>query len=118
MSADQEAEDHLGIIKMDDKTEALTLTKALLDNIRLGYAMTLHKTQGSQVPKVVIALDNSPLIDRSWIYTAITRAEQEVHIVGSRSVMKSAVVRESTHHSRMSYLVDLLTEQSAHAQPN
>jgi len=116
VSADQEAEDHLGVIKMDDKTEPLTLTKALLDNIRLGYAMTLHKTQGSQVPKVIIALGNSPLIDRSWIYTAITRAEQEVHIVGSRSIMMSAVVRESAHHSRMSYLVNLLTEQNTHAQ--
>ncbi len=99
---------------MDDKTEVLTLTKALLDNIQLGYAMTLHKTQGSQVPKVIIALDNSPLVDRSWIYTAITRAEQEVHIIGSKSVMRSAVIRNSAHHSRMSYLADLLTE-SAHA---
>ena len=114
LSADQEAEDHLGLIKMDDKTEVLTLTKALLDNIQLGYAMTLHKTQGSQVPKVIIALDNSPLVDRSWIYTAITRAEQEVHIIGSKSVMRSAVIRNSAHHSRMSYLADLLTE-SAHA---
>ena len=116
VSADQEADDHLGLVKMDDKAEVITLTKSLLDNIQLGYAMTLHKTQGSQVPKVIIALENSPLIDRSWIYTAITRAEQEVHIVGSKSVMRSAVVRNSAHHNRMSYLVELLAERSPKAE--
>jgi len=77
----------------------------------LGYAMTLHKTQGSQVPRVIIALSTSQLIDQSWIYTAITRSESEVHIVGARSTFEAAVVRDSAHHLRKTYLRELLTTE-------
>jgi exodeoxyribonuclease V alpha subunit len=73
--------------------------------------MTLHKTQGSQVPRVIIALSTSQLIDQSWIYTAITRSESEVHIVGARSTFEAAVVRDSAHHLRKTYLRELLTTE-------
>ncbi|MCG9578178.1 ATP-binding domain-containing protein [Vibrio tubiashii] len=43
--------------------------------MELGYAITLHKAQGSQFPRIIIALQNGRIVDRAWLYTAITRAE-------------------------------------------
>ena len=50
--------------------------------MELGYAITLHKAQGSQFPRIIIALENGRIADRAWLYTALTRAETEVHVVG------------------------------------
>jgi len=102
-----------GLVMLDDTDETLPLTRTFLDTMKLGYAMTLHKTQGSQIPRVVIALENSPLVDRSWIYTGITRSEAEVHIVGSRSVFLSAIQRESAHHIRKTFLKELIDDAPA-----
>ena len=45
---------------------------------------TLHKTQGSQFPRIIIALQKGMIVDRAWLYTAITRAEREIHIIGTQ----------------------------------
>lgn len=105
-------EEELGRVRLDDTGAVLSLTKTFLDNMKLGYAMTLHKTQGSQVPRVIIALTESQLIDRSWVYTAITRSESEVHIVGAKSTFARAVIKESAHHMRKTYLRELLSDQA------
>jgi exodeoxyribonuclease V alpha subunit len=105
-------EGELGTVILDDTGDVLPLTKTFLDNMQLGYAMTLHKIQGSQVPRVIIALTESRLIDRSWIYTAITRSESEVHIVGAKSTFVTAVKKESAHHMRKTYLRELLLAQA------
>lgn len=51
------------------------------------YALTVHKAQGSQWPEVVVADDgfgwNDAMLRRQWLYTAITRAQQTLTIVGS-----------------------------------
>ncbi|MBF4302828.1 ATP-binding domain-containing protein, partial [Vibrio anguillarum] len=80
--------DSYGEITLDtgDKIE---VTQSVLDCMELGYAITLHKAQGSQFPRIIIALQNGRIVDRSWLYTAITRAESEIHIVGSSDDMKS-----------------------------
>jgi exodeoxyribonuclease V alpha subunit len=50
--------------------------------MQLGYAITLHKAQGSQFPRVIIALQKGKIVDRASLYTAVTRVESEHHIVG------------------------------------
>lgn len=101
-----------GTVLLDDGRE-IKLTNALVDSLRLAYSISLHKAQGSQFPRVVISLQNSRMIDRSWIYTAITRAVAEIHIVGSSANFKKRVVAESTASVRSSYLENLLRNQGS-----
>ena len=58
------------------------------DLFDFGYAMTVHKAQGSQAKKVIVFEERFPRMDdlmwKRWLYTAVTRAEQELFVVGSR----------------------------------
>ena len=76
--------------------------------MELGYAITLHKAQGSQFPRIIIALKKGRIVDRAWLYTAITRAESEIHIIGSEYDLKNITEMPSNTHKRNSYLADLL----------
>ncbi len=62
------------------------------DIIELAYALTVHKAQGSQYRIVAIPLSNSHyiMLNNKWFYTAITRAEEKVHIVGQAFALKRA----------------------------
>ena len=56
-----------------------------LDELELAYAITIHKSQGSEYPAVILPLLNGPrmLMNRNLLYTAVTRARSCVTIVGS-----------------------------------
>jgi len=60
------------------------------------YAMTIHKSQGSQADTVSVILppEDSPLLTRELLYTAVTRAQQTVRVVGSEAAVRAAVGRE------------------------
>ena len=57
-----------------------------ISNWDLGYALSVHKSQGSEWPVVVVALDSYPgakmICSREWIYTSISRGKKHVHLVG------------------------------------
>ncbi len=91
-----------------DTDVKIEVNQAVLDCMELGYAITLHKAQGSQFPRIIIALQKGRIADRAWLYTAITRAETEVHIVGSEENFKEIVQRSSNAQFRNSYLKTLL----------
>ena len=57
------------------------------------YAMTIHKSQGSEYPRIVVTLPQqaNPFISRMMLYTAITRAKSEVIVVGSRAALDAAI---------------------------
>jgi exodeoxyribonuclease V alpha subunit len=59
------------------------------------YAMTVHKSQGSEFTKVLLILPDreSPVLTRELIYTSITRAKESVEIWGTENVFRSAVSR-------------------------
>lgn len=67
--------------------------------IQLAYAITVHKSQGSQAPYIAYLLDPYPgakrLADRSLIYTAITRAEQATWLIGDLELAQAAIKRAS-----------------------
>ncbi|MFS1935423.1 ATP-binding domain-containing protein [Vibrio splendidus] len=65
--------------------------------------------QGSQFPRIIIALQKGRIVDRAWLYTAITRAESEIHIVGSSDDMKRITEAPSHSNERNSYLKELLS---------
>jgi exodeoxyribonuclease V alpha subunit len=76
-----------------------------LDSIRpaiaLAYAMTIHKSQGSELDEVAVVLpdEDLPLLTRELLYTAITRARRSVILVGPRDVLESAVARQIRRYS-------------------
>ena len=62
------------------------------DIVELAYALTVHKAQGSQYRIVVIPLTNSHFImlNNKWFYTAITRAEEKVYLIGQKYALRRA----------------------------
>ncbi len=64
-----------------------------LDDLALAYALSVHKSQGSEYPVVVLPLllQHQPLLQRNLLYTAVTRARQLVVIVGDRRAVAAAV---------------------------
>ncbi|MBQ7431871.1 MAG: ATP-dependent RecD-like DNA helicase [Lachnospiraceae bacterium] len=66
------------------------------EELELAYAVTIHKSQGSEYPAVVIPLLSGPrmLMNRNLLYTAVTRARQCVCIVGSVSMFQEMVANE------------------------
>ena len=69
-----------------------------LDMLDLGYACTVHKSQGSEYKSVIINLQcaHSVMLVRPLIYTAITRAKERVLIVGERRALCTAIRRTDT----------------------
>ena len=61
---------------------------AQLEELELAYAVTVHKSQGSEYPAVIIPLLSGPqmLMNRNLLYTAVTRAKSCVTVVGSEAV--------------------------------
>jgi exodeoxyribonuclease V alpha subunit len=57
----------------------------------LAYAISVHKAQGSQFRRVVIPVFPNRLLDRTLVYTALTRAQEQVVLVGDRDAMEAAV---------------------------
>jgi exodeoxyribonuclease V alpha subunit len=69
-----------------------------LDTLSLAYALTIHKSQGSEYPAVVIPLSTQhfPMLRRNLVYTAITRGRRVVVLIGTRRALALAVGREDT----------------------
>jgi exodeoxyribonuclease V alpha subunit len=67
------------------------ISEELLNGLSLAYAITIHKSQGSQYPKVVIPTIQAPNMDRSMLYTAITRAEEKVVLIGSDKTINESL---------------------------
>lgn len=92
-----------------DTGDKVEITQSVLDCMELGYAITLHKAQGSQFSRIIIALQKGKIVDRAWLYTAITRAEAEIHVVGSSDELRAITEAHSNSHKRNSYLSKLLS---------
>lgn len=107
----EQTELSFGTVKIDDTNEEIPITRPLLDSLEAGYCITLHKAQGSQFKRVIVALSNTKMLDRAWLYTAITRSEDEIHIVGTRGRFEQAIQSLSAHHRRNTHLINIL-EQS------
>lgn len=85
----------------------------LLDELELAYAVTIHKSQGSEYPAVVIPLLSGPrmLMNRNLLYTAVTRAKKCVTIVGNDTTFNQ-MIENNSQLKRYSGLRDRLTEDS------
>jgi exodeoxyribonuclease V alpha subunit len=77
---------------------AVRYSSEILDELALAYAITVHKSQGSEFPAVVIPLltQHYLLLQRNLLYTAVTRGTRLVCIVGSRKALAMAINNDRT----------------------
>ena len=101
-----EAHRDFATVVIDGQEHRLSASDSNL--IELAYAISVHKAQGSQWPVVIVPVYRSRILDRTLIYTAATRASEQVVFVGDRSVFKAGVeiapknlTREVTLASRL-----------------
>jgi exodeoxyribonuclease V alpha subunit len=82
---------HLAVVATG-REEAMFVGKEL-SALTLGYATSVHRAQGGEFPVVVVVLHDlhEPLLQRTLLYTAITRAKRLCVIVGTRSAMSQAI---------------------------
>ncbi|MFA0628838.1 AAA family ATPase [Vibrio sp. 10N.222.49.A3] len=99
--------DIYGDVMLSDGS-TVAITEALLQNLSLSYCITLHKAQGSQFERVVVIVDKSRVIDRSWVYTALTRAEVKVDIISTKEMFNKAVIAPPAFQKRRTFLWHLL----------
>ena len=96
-----------------DENRYVTYDFSQLDEIEPAYAITVHKSQGSEFGAAVLAVPNAPpaLMNRNLLYTAVTRARDFVVLVGRRSAMDK-MIQNNNEAKRFSGLCAML-EQTA-----
>ncbi|AOV18714.1 hypothetical protein BJI67_15835 (plasmid) [Acidihalobacter aeolianus] len=102
------------LVQLDDGRR-VSVPEALLTAVHLGYAITVHSSQGSEYNVVVIvAQEGMPLFaNRSLLYTAVSRAKQELSVFGSyERLSKSARVPPARRNSQLAWhVMNLIAEE-------
>jgi exodeoxyribonuclease V alpha subunit len=98
------------VVEYDDMRR-VTYPVTGLDEIELAYAITIHKSQGSEYPAVIMPLLAGPklLFNRNLLYTGVTRAKSCVTILGSRDTVNQMIANE-TEQKRYTGLRDRICE--------
>ncbi|MGF0017846.1 SF1B family DNA helicase RecD2 [Sporofaciens sp. SGI.106] len=94
-----------------DEHRLVTYPFQMLEELELAYAITIHKSQGSEYPAVIIPLLQGPrqLYHRNLLYTAVTRARKCVTLVGSDSVFEE-MIRNTNEQNRNTSLAERIRE--------
>jgi exodeoxyribonuclease V alpha subunit len=94
---------HNGILRavIASSAEPVEFATSRLADVETMHAMTIHKSQGSQAEAVTVLLppEDSRLLTRELLYTAVTRAKEQVRIVGSEVSVRAAVERRAVRAS-------------------
>ncbi|UZD72055.1 ATP-dependent RecD-like DNA helicase [Brucella sp. JSBI001] len=88
-------------VRFDDGAED-AVTAADLEKVTHGWAISVHKAQGSAFRRVIVPLVGSKLLDRTLLYTAVTRAVETVVIVGDPEVLRRTIEEPPTALDRSS----------------
>ena len=99
-------------IIMDFDGQELTYPRAEWYKITLAYAMSIHKSQGSEFSTVIVPMVSSysRMLERNLLYTAVTRAKQSLILLGESRAFAQAVAKEGSN--RKTYLVERLTDET------
>ncbi len=97
-------------VEFDERRQCVYSFKQL-DELELAYAVTIHKSQGSEYPAVVLPILTGPkmLMNRNLLYTAVTRAKKCVVIVGSEKCFQD-MIDNISENTRFSGLKDRIVE--------
>jgi exodeoxyribonuclease V alpha subunit len=107
-----EQPDEDGVVAVIEVNNTLiNVTAKLLEKLHLGYAITIHKSQGSQWPNCFVMLPNEAkkMIDQTLLYTASTRPSERLVLMGDEQVIDRAIMVGSKAHKRNSYLRERIT---------
>ena len=91
-----------------DGVGTVKLNSSEIRSVRLGYAMTVHKSQGSTISCVIVALPFQYMLNsRELLYTAITRSKEKCFILTSMRTLKATVKKSSevVHHSNLAKMI-------------
>ncbi len=85
-----------------------------LDELTLSYCVSIHKSQGSEYPAVVIPVTTQHyiMLQRNLIYTGVTRAKRAVVLVGTKKALAMAI-RNKTVGTRMTKLARRITDRDS-----
>lgn len=113
--------DHMGetVEVLFDDYRTVTYGFSQLEELELSYAVTIHKSQGSEYPAVVIPLLTGPrmLLNRNLLYTAVTRARSCVTLVGSDRTFEM-MIENTREQTRYSGLLDRIREVEMYESEN
>lgn len=95
---------------MDINGEIISITLSILEILDLGYALTIHKSQGSQWPTCILMLPDyvNHMLDKTLLYTAVTRPSDQLVILGESSLITKALQRGSIALQRITNIQNLL----------
>jgi exodeoxyribonuclease V alpha subunit len=101
-----------GSLTVDFSSGPVTVTGDALPDLRHGWAITVHRAQGSEWPGVVVVLppEAGGMLSRPLVYTALTRAQQHLSIVHATGAALARAVREVDVRPRRTRLAQLLGE--------
>jgi exodeoxyribonuclease V alpha subunit len=100
------------VIRVDFDSKLVTYERAELDQLVLAYAVSIHKSQGSEYAAVVIPIvtQHFVMLQRSLLYTAVTRGKKLVVLVGSRRAVSIAVANADAR-KRYTWLAERIRER-------
>ncbi|MCE0734583.1 ATP-dependent RecD-like DNA helicase [Halomonas sp. G15] len=96
--------------KVDFEGVEHALKTTQLESLSHAYAITVHKSQGSQFSRVIVPIRRSRLLDQALIYTAITRAVDQVVLIGNREAATASILAQASAARRHVSLPRLLRE--------
>ena len=87
------------VVVMFEDAKRVTYPFSGLEELELAYAITIHKSQGSEYPAIIIPLLTGPrmLFNRNLLYTGVTRAKSCVTILGNKDVLQNMIANASQH---------------------
>lgn len=104
---------------LGDAGKARSLSPVRLPPIAPAFAMSIHKSQGSEAEHVFIVLPKagSPLLTRELLYTAVTRAQRRCTVVGTLAAVRWAMDRHAERHSGLVEALRLAFEEEQRGAP-
>ncbi len=97
------------VIPGNERGTVRYVSRPQIEAAELGYAITIHKSQGSEYKRALVMLTNeadSPLNLRELIYTGVSRAKQKVTVIGSEEVLEQGLNRQVERASRLDELLN------------
>ena len=113
---DKDMNEHIDILTANFGGRNVTYLREDMDQIELGYAITIHKSQGGEAPVVIIPMTTSHyiMLARNLVYTALTRAKEKAVFIGTNKAMNMAICNDRIT-KRNSKLAERIIEEINHS---